>query len=115
MPWQCALPLPYADIAKAHPAVIRTGGMRTEVARGIDVAATASGHDHTGWRCTGCLRVRPALLLTQLAIGLTGEAWKRRGVALGSGRFHGCGLATAAKPARQDDEQHENNSREEIK
>jgi hypothetical protein len=42
-----------ADIPPAHPAVIRTRGLGAEVAGGIDVSATASGADHTGWGCVG--------------------------------------------------------------
>jgi hypothetical protein len=42
-----------ADIAEADPAVVRTGGMRTEVATGIDLSATALGEEHAGWRCVG--------------------------------------------------------------
>src|SRR5882724_4584380 len=37
-----------ADIAPAHPAVVRTGGMGAEVAAGIDVSATASSERHAG-------------------------------------------------------------------
>jgi hypothetical protein len=41
------------DIPPAHPAVVRTGGLGTEVARGIDLPAAASGEEHTGWRGVG--------------------------------------------------------------
>src|SRR5688572_14080441 len=53
-----------ANIAPVDPAMIRTGGMGAEVATGIDLSATTSGQEHTGWRRTGCSRVRPALLFT---------------------------------------------------
>src|SRR5215813_6565298 len=35
-----------ADIPPAHPAMVRTGGMGAEVARGVDVPAAASGERH---------------------------------------------------------------------
>jgi hypothetical protein len=53
-----------ADITPADPAVIRTGGMRAEMAGGLNLAATTSDQEHPGWRRTGYSRVRPALLLT---------------------------------------------------
>ena len=42
-----------ADIAQAHPTVVRAGGMGTEVTAGIDLSATASGEGHTEWRGVG--------------------------------------------------------------
>jgi transposase len=42
-----------ADMPPAHPAVVRTGGMGAEVARGVDVATAASSTEHAGWRCGG--------------------------------------------------------------
>jgi hypothetical protein len=56
-------------------------------------------------------------LVTSRAIGLTGEAGKRLGIALGSGRFggDGCGRGTAATLARQNDQQHEDDAHDESK
>jgi len=43
-----------ADIPPAHPAVIRTGGLRAEMPGGIDVPAAASGEKQARWRRIGC-------------------------------------------------------------
>src|SRR5262245_12853430 len=74
-----------ADIPEADPTVIRTCGMRAEMAGGVDLAATTTGQEHPGWRCSGRVRVRPTLLRTQLAIGLASEARKWLRCSLGSG------------------------------
>ena len=81
----------------------------------IDLALTAPGHDHTGWRYARGLRLRPGLLLTCLTIGSVREAGKQLGGPFGSGRFDGCGcgLATTAKPPRHNNQQQEENSRNE--
>ena len=90
--------------------------MWAKVASGIDVAATASGDDHTGWRRTGCLRLKPALLLTQLAIGFASETGKRFGFALEPGRFwRGWrGLAAPPKLMEQENEKNEEPTGERI-
>jgi len=105
-----------ADIAEADPAVIRTGRMWAKVARSIDVTATASGHDHTGWRRTGCLWVRPALLLTQRAIGLARATYKRFGAALEPGQFRRGwrGLAAPQKLMEQENEKNEEPTGEQL-
>src|SRR5262249_9017836 len=59
-----------ADIPPAHPTVVRTGGLWTEVSGGLDVATAASGEEHAGWRCARGLRLRPDWLRTQRALGL---------------------------------------------
>jgi hypothetical protein len=107
-----------AAMAKADPAVVRTGGMGAEVVGGLDVATVASGECHTEGEVRGALTLRPAppcFLLTYRALGLAGEASKRPGIAYGSGRFGGCGggLATAAKPARQNDQHNEGDAHDE--
>jgi hypothetical protein len=96
--------------------VIRTGGMRAEVARGINLAVTPSGQHHTGWRCVGCLRMRSGSLLAGLAIGFAGQTCKRFGFALWSGRFTRrwrC-LAAAPKPTEQETQEDEEHTRERI-
>jgi hypothetical protein len=94
--------------------VIRTGGMWAKVVGGIDLAATASGHDHPGGRCPGCLRVRPGLLLTRLALGLAREAGKRFDFTLAFRRFRPCWSALAAlpKPTQQECQKNEENTGE---
>lgn len=67
-----------ADIPAADPAMIRTRDMRAEMAGGVDLAATTTGHEHQGWRCPGSLRVQPALPHTQCAIGLASETGRDR-------------------------------------
>jgi hypothetical protein len=42
-----------ADVPPAYPTVVRTGGMGTEVAHGVDVPAAALGECHAEWRCGG--------------------------------------------------------------
>ena len=103
-----------ADVPEADPAVIRTGSMRAKVAGGIDLAATASGHEHMGWRCAGELRLRPDLLLTRLTIGLAREAGKRFEFTLAFRRFRPCWSALAAlpKPTKQECQKNEENTGE---
>jgi hypothetical protein len=102
------------DIPEADPAVIRTGSMRAKVVGGIDLAATASGHDYAGWRCARDLRVRPGLLLTHLAIGLASEAGKRFEFMLAFRRFRPCWSALAAlpKPTKQECQKNEEKTAE---
>src|SRR5215510_3462727 len=105
------------DITEADPAVIRTRSMRAKMAGGIDLAATASGQEQTGWRRAGYLRLRPDLLLTRLTIGFTSEAGKRLGFTLWSGRFAHRWSRFAAAPKRIEQEtqqEDEKNSRERI-
>jgi hypothetical protein len=85
-----------ADITEADPAVIRTGGMRAEMARGVNLAVTPSGQRHTGWWCAGDVRLRPDLLLTHLTVRLATEAYKRLGLTLASREFRPCWRALAA-------------------
>jgi hypothetical protein len=107
------------DIAQAHPAVVQTGGMGAEMARGIDLSAATSGENHVGRRGIGCRRrgLKFCCLLTCGALGLVREAGKRLGFAWGSGRFRGCGcsLAMAATLARQNDQHHEDDANDKSK
>jgi hypothetical protein len=100
-----------------HPAVLRTGGLRADMAGGSNLAAATSGDDHAGWRGARGLRLRPGLRRTQRALGLARETGKRLGGALGSRRVRGrgYGLATAPKPASEDNQQNEDNTRDERK
>ena len=103
-------------VTEADPAVIRAGVTRAEVAGGIDLAATASGHDHAGGRCTRDLRVRPGLRLTRLAIRLAREAGKRFEFTLAFRRFRPCWSALAArpKPTKQERQKNAENPGERI-
>jgi hypothetical protein len=103
-----------ADIAEAHPAVIRTGGMWAKVAGAIDLAATPSGEGHARWRCAGYRRLRPDVLLTQLALRPTNETCKRFGTARGPGQFrlYWSALSVTANPLEQENEKHEENAGE---
>jgi hypothetical protein len=105
-----------ADIPEADPAVIRTGSMRAKVVGGIDLAATASGHDHAGWRCTRDLQVRPGMLLTRLAIRLAREAGKRFEFTLAFRRFRPrwSALAARPKPTKQERQKNAENTDERI-
>ena len=90
--------------------------MRAKMAGGIDLAATASGQDHPGWRRAGYLRLRPDLLRTRLTIGLASEACKRLGFTRWSGRFarRWSGVAAAPKPTEQETQADEEHTRERI-
>jgi len=66
-----------ANITEVDPAVIRAGGVRAEVAGGIDLTATTSGKSHAGWWRTGRLWGRLDLLFAQLALGLACVTGKR--------------------------------------
>jgi hypothetical protein len=103
-----------ADIPEADPAVIRTCGMRAEMAGGIDLAATTSGQEHTRWRRTGRLWLQPDLLLIQRAIGLASETCKRFGFALEPERLRRGwrGLAAPPKRTEQENEKHEEHTSE---
>src|SRR2546427_6781426 len=51
-----------ADIASPEPAARATGGLRTEMVCGVDVALAATGRGDQGWWGTGRLTVKlPAL------------------------------------------------------
>src|SRR5882724_13369308 len=90
--------------------------MRAKMAGGIDLAATASGQDHPGWRRAGYLRLRPDWLLTRLTIGLASEACKRLGFTRWSGRLahRWSGFAVAPKPTEQETQEDAENTRERI-
>jgi hypothetical protein len=105
-----------ADITEADPAVIRTGGMRAKMAGSIDLAATASGQVHTGWRRAGYVRLRPDWLRTRLTIGLASEAYKRLGFTRWSGRFahRWRGVAAVPKPTEQETQEDEENTCERV-
>src|SRR5262245_35617597 len=107
-----------ANIAPAHPATIRTGGLRAEMLGGIDVAVTASGAEHTGWwRAWRRRGGQPCCPLTCWAVGLASETRKRLGVALSPGRFWHpwSGLVAWPKPTKQKKQEDEKNPRAQIK
>jgi hypothetical protein len=53
-----------ANIAPVDLAMVRTRGMRAEVAGGLNVAATSSGEVHAGRQRAGYLHMRLLSLLT---------------------------------------------------
>src|SRR5712691_8914657 len=64
------------DIAQPHPAPIGTVRVRTEVRRGVDLAAAPPrGHEAWWWSC-GDVRVGGGGVLTGVAVRLFGEARK---------------------------------------
>jgi len=105
-----------ADIARADPAVIRTRGMRAKMTGRIDLTAAASGEPHARWRCAWSLWLSVHAWIAELALWLASIARKRFGVALGSGWFrrHWGGLAHTPKATKQDQQQDEENTRNEI-
>src|SRR3989442_3001543 len=64
-------------IAQPEPAAIATGGIGTEMARGVHLAAASTRGDDGGWRGAGGLRARRGGVLTRVAMGLVGEARQR--------------------------------------
>jgi hypothetical protein len=60
------------EVTPIHPTIVGTGGMRAEVARGLNLSGTTSGADHAGWRRAGHRRLRDNAWLTELALGLVG-------------------------------------------
>src|SRR6266705_4799287 len=68
------------DIAPPEPAPIATGGIGTEMLRGVDMTTAASCRRHRrGWRRRGLQPGRLERLLTSSARGLTGETRKGLG------------------------------------
>ena len=59
-----------AEVAAAHPAVIRTIRVRTEMLRYGDRAPAASGEDESGWRSRGAVGATLSSLRTRFAMGL---------------------------------------------
>jgi hypothetical protein len=105
-----------ANITEVDPTVIRAGGVRAEVAGGIDLAATASGERHPGWRRTRRLQGRLDRLFAPLALGLVGVTGKRLGVALSFGwfRHRWRSLAALPKPTEQQSQKTEENPGEQV-
>jgi hypothetical protein len=105
-----------ANITEVDPAVICAGGVRAEVAGGIDLTVTTSGKSHAGWWRAKRLRGRLELLFAQLALGLARVTGKRLGVALSFGWFgHRWRTpATLPKPTEQQSQKTEENPGEQI-
>src|SRR3989475_8144691 len=93
------------NIAQPEPAAIATGGIGTEMARGVHLAAASARGDDGRWWGAGGLRARRGGVLTRVAMGRVGEArkglrgtgglagwWERLGEALG-----GLGVAAWAR------------------
>jgi len=64
------------NIAQPEPAAIATGGIGTEMARGVHLAAASARGDDVRWWGAGGLRARRGGVLTRVAMGLVGEARK---------------------------------------
>jgi hypothetical protein len=105
-----------ANIPEVDPAVIRAGGVRAEVAGGIDLTATTSGKSHAGrWRARRS-RGHLDLLCAQLTRGLARVTGKRLGVALSFGwfRYRWRPLATLPKSTEQQRQKNEENPGEQV-
>jgi hypothetical protein len=105
-----------AKITEVDPAVIRAGGVRTEVAGGIDLSVTTSNKSHAGrWRA-GCSQGQLDLLFAPLILGLARVTGKRLGVALSFGWFgHRWRTpATLPKPTEQQGQKNEENPAEQV-
>jgi hypothetical protein len=105
-----------ANITEVNPTVIRAGGVRAEVAGGIDLAATTSGKSHAGrWRIRGS-RGQQDRLFAQLTLGLVRVTGKRLGVALsfGGSRHRWRMLAIWPKPTEQQSQKTEENPGEQV-
>src|SRR2546429_5343978 len=106
------------NIAQPEPAAIATGGIGTEMARGVHLAAASARGDDGRWWGAGGLRARRGGVLTRVAMGLVGEARKglrgTGGLAGGGERLGDpldvCGEAPRARiapqPAKQDNTPH---------
>src|SRR6516225_8936829 len=69
------------DIVPPEPAPLATDGIGTEMMRGVDVTAAASGRrNRRGWRRRWVQPGSLAHLLTSSATGFTGETRKRLGL-----------------------------------
>ena len=93
-----------ADIAAAHPAVLRTGRLRAKGAAGLALATTPAGEEPARGRRPGGLRTGCHAWRTALARRLMHQPCKRLAVARRSGRFHRRGdrLAAGPKPMGQE-------------
>src|SRR5438094_10325094 len=76
------------NIAQPEPAAIATGGIGTEMARGVHLAAASARGDEAGWWGGGGLRARGGGVLTGIEMGRAG----------GGGRGHrGAGGVAAGR------------------
>src|SRR5688572_2478250 len=93
-----------ANITEVNPAMVRAGGVRAEVASGIDLPATTSGQPHAEWWRVRRLRGRLNQLFAQLALGLACVTGKRFGFTFASWRLRHCwrSLIPWPKPTKQE-------------
>jgi len=69
-----------ANIAEPEPAAIGTGGIRTEMVGGDDVATAAPCRDQRRWRGAGRLPARCDALFTGVTVGFMSETQKGFGL-----------------------------------
>jgi hypothetical protein len=101
---------------EVNPTVIRAGGVRAEVAAGIDLTATTSGKPHAGWGRARRLRGQLDLLFASRTLGLVRVTGKRLGFALSVGgcRYRWRTLATLPKPTEQQSQKNKENQGEQV-